>query len=560
MTGHLLKIIELIFLHIHTIKYLKFSQVFYRFLYIVNRPSLSLRVDNAKYFSPVAPIGTPKANSSVDASGKVYFFGGCLGKNQIKWGAENKDKLWQYNLHYFDFLNGKNLEQTICVESWLVSDWIKANPPCKTIGWDPYPTSLRIINWIKWSHNVQRLPAGFVENLFLQTRWLRKRLEYHLLANHLFVNAKALVFSGVSFAGDEAEEWLIKGISILRHEIDEQILSDGGHFERSPMYHSIILEDVLDLISVLKTPSRKLPPIVINFSVFLEQKVVLMVSWLREMCHPDGQISFFNDTTFAVAPTLMELETYAASLDLKLQPPDYRKAFNCKHLQDSGFISVCYDRNTRLIADVGSITPDYQPGHSHAESLSFELSIEGERFFVNSGISTYESSDLRLFQRATKSHNTVEVDGKNSSEIWSSFRVAKRAVVSNVSLRSEGGTITFCGTHDGYSNRTSKVMHYREWIMRQGLISIADRIDGEFKSAVFFLHIHPNVVAKQIDDKAVCLTGQYGTKLCATFHGGLLKLTKGKWNSSFCQSSTNQCIQVEFYTHKLTTEITWAIQ
>ena len=256
-----------------------------------------------------------------------------------------------------------------------------------------------------------------------------------MLANHLFANAKALVFSGVSFAGEEADEWLITGIKILRREIDEQILSDGGHFERSPMYHSTILEDILDLISLLKFTSKKLSPTIRNFSVFLEEKAVLMVSWLREMCHPDGQISFFNDATFMVAPTLVELERYAASLDLKLQPPDYSKSVSYMYLQKSGFISVCWDRNTRLIADIGSIKPDYQPGHSHAESLSFELSIEGERFFVNSGISTYESSDLRLFQRATKSHNTVEVDGKNSSEIWSSFRVAKRAVVSNVSLQ-----------------------------------------------------------------------------------------------------------------------------
>jgi hypothetical protein len=40
----------------------------------------------------------------------------------------------------------------------------------------------------------------------MQVRFLRKRLEVHLLGNHLFANAKALVFAGLYFSGDEAEE------------------------------------------------------------------------------------------------------------------------------------------------------------------------------------------------------------------------------------------------------------------------------------------------------------------------------------------------------------------
>ena len=66
----------------------------------------------------------------------------------------------------------------------------------------------------------------------MQARWLARRVEWHLLANHLFVNAKALVFAGLFFEGPEADRWLSTGISILREEIDEQILPDGAQFER----------------------------------------------------------------------------------------------------------------------------------------------------------------------------------------------------------------------------------------------------------------------------------------------------------------------------------------
>ena len=86
-------------------------------------------------------------------------------------------------------------------------------------------------------------------------------------------------------------------------------------------------------------------------------------------------------------------------------------------------------RDLKVMYDAGNIGPSYQPGHSHAQSLSFELSYKGKKVFVNSGISEYENSKIRSFQRSTASHNTIEINGMNSSDVWHSFRVAKRAKV-----------------------------------------------------------------------------------------------------------------------------------
>ena len=67
--------------------------------------------------------------------------------------------------------------------------------------------------------------------------------------------------------------------------------------------------------------------------------------------------------------------------------------------------------------------PDYIPGHAHADTLSFELSIGAQRVFVNSGTSEYGLSPKRLNQRKTAAHNTVEVDGKDSSQVWSGLEL-----------------------------------------------------------------------------------------------------------------------------------------
>jgi uncharacterized heparinase superfamily protein len=64
-------------------------------------------------------------------------------------------------------------------------------------------------------------------------------------------NAKALVFAGLFFGGGEGNALLRKGIGLLERQASEQILADGGHFELSPTYHALVLEDLLDVSNLL---------------------------------------------------------------------------------------------------------------------------------------------------------------------------------------------------------------------------------------------------------------------------------------------------------------------
>ena len=148
--------------------------------------------------------------------------------------------LWLFNLHYFDDLHARDsgLREERALRG-LIQDWIQGNPPGVEPGWDPYVISARVVNWIKWALRGRRLPDGVLDNLSIQTRYLANRLEYSLLGNHLLTNAKALVFAGLFFSGTEADGWLRTGLGILRKQLPEQILRDGGHFELSPMYHSL---------------------------------------------------------------------------------------------------------------------------------------------------------------------------------------------------------------------------------------------------------------------------------------------------------------------------------
>ena len=148
-----------------------------------------------------------------------------------------------------------------------------------------------------------------------------------------------------------------------------------------------------------------------------------MFIWLETMIHPDGEISFFNDSAIEIAPNLDELKKYAQRLGVNYSFAKFNKV---TLLRDSGYIRYTSNNLVGLL-DVAPIGPDYIPGHAHADTLSFEISIFGQRLLVNSGISEYGVSSVRQYERSTMAHNTVVINNENSSEIWSGFRVARRA-------------------------------------------------------------------------------------------------------------------------------------
>ncbi len=277
----------------------------------------------------------------------------------------------------------------------LVARWVLENPPGRGSGWEPYPTSLRIVNWVKWALAGNALEEVARQSLAVQTRFLRERLETHLLGNHLWANAKALVFAGAFFDGAEAEAWRVKGLGLLRRELEEQILPDGGHFERSPMYHAIVLEDVLDLLQL----ARVYPGRFTDEHVAAWREIVpRMHRWLRVMTHPDGGISFFNDAAFDIAPALAALTEYAAALGVAC---DLAPLADIEALTGSGYVRLQFGPAV-MIADVGEIGPDHLPGHAHADTLSCELSLRGRRVLVNAGTSTYKVTASGRARRATR--------------------------------------------------------------------------------------------------------------------------------------------------------------
>jgi len=395
-----------------------------------------------------------------------------------------------------------------------------------------------------------------LDSLAAQTRFLAKRLEWHLLGNHLFVNAKALVVAGLFFEGAEADLWRETGWRILRAEIPEQILADGGQFERSPMYHALAVEDMLDLLDAMRAwpcvcaePDERL----------VAARIGAMREFLLGVCHPDGEVAFFNDSVAGVAPTPAELEEYAARLGL---PQVLQKAGvgvtsspSAVHFAATGMVRLAAG-DAVAIVDVGEIGPDYLPGHAHADTLSFELSIGGRRVLVNSGISQYGVGPERLRQRGTAAHNTVSVAGADSSEVWGGFRVARRARVSGVAVGSNEGECRARGTHDGFRRLPGGGTHTRGWALAEGRLTVTDEVDARQQPESHW-HFAPGFELSVGSDPAILRASDGEISLELNAEGAAWRVTRSTYSPRFGVSLPNAKAVARFTGRAAKVSIGW---
>ncbi|MGD9597528.1 MAG: heparinase II/III family protein [Steroidobacteraceae bacterium] len=458
------------------------------------------------------------------------FLNRPLRLGEVGWDCPSVSRLWRYHLHYFDWLMDDRIppgEQRKLVDCWIAGN---APPSSRRIGtgWEPYPLSLRIVNWIKWDlemrrHGASGLPDGATLSLATQARQLAARLEYHLLGNHLWANAKALVFAGVYFNGDEADRWVAKGLQLVERELAEQVLPDGGHFELSPMYHAIFLEDLLDLLNLYAVfPGRFRAEVARRIT----DKSVAMLWWLRKLTHPDGRPAQFNDCALDGAPHVNELAAFAGRLGL--QTANHHTTQSAL-LTSSGYARL-QEGSAVLLADVGRAGPDYMPGHAHADALSFELSLWGERVCVNGGTSTYDVSPERLRERGTAAHNTVTVDGRNSSDVWGSFRLGRRIVNVSAELREARDCSILEGSFMGFYHAGRWCRHHRTWKLTRQSLEICDEVSGLFRSCEAQFRLTPGWSAT-LTDRGCLIHSQ--DRVIELDTSSTIRIERGKWAPNF---------------------------
>lgn len=400
-----------------------------------------------------------------------------LGFPNVNWrlGNVSSHRLWTITLHYHEWLSSLAelgvadtaiREKIIAfLNDWMISCRLSTNGS-RSLAWNSYAIATRIRSWIRiWNRLEHLFPINFrnklLDVLWLQACYLRDHLEWDLRANHLLRDAVGLAWAGRFFNEPVAQEWMECATKIAVEQSLEQVLPDGGHFERSPMYHMHALHDFMELktLVVNTTASSELAEIISR-----------MQSYLRWTMHPDGTIPLFNDAAHNGAgdPTVLTASSIAEK-----SPPKGGKVF-----PETGTV-VWHSTDWTIFLDAGIVGPDQQPGHAHADTLTMEISYLGNKLIVDPGTYSYDQDKRRRYDRSTAAHNTVCIDGFDSSEVWHIFRLGRRAKVSKVSF-SFDPKVTFEATHAGYSNLHGAPIHRRHVQLNppQNSLDVEDEITG----------------------------------------------------------------------------------
>jgi uncharacterized heparinase superfamily protein len=504
----------------NTLKYLKFIQVYAFFKSKIKKNSVikDSHVMSHKLYQTVA-LKTVIPELDLDANyycrfkpellleGKFTFLNKTRNVDLSSWIVPDCSHLWNYNLHYFEFCislgalyNQTQNELWYKVFKDILRAWIKNNGSTCNDAWKPYTISLRIPNLLitlELFGNLFMQDDEFkqevVASIYNQYKFLENNKEIHLLGNHYFENLKTCILCNILF-GEMGK--LDKNMNALKKQIKEQILPDGMHFERSVMYHKIILEGVIRIAFW----TQQIDKMYSNYFVPVIQK---MINCAVSLENGMGKMPLFNDAGDGVAKETYQLIRAANRLFGVI--PHQQDLF-----MDAGYAKL-YSDDIAVMFDSGIIGPDYMPGHGHCDALSFELSKNNRPVFVNSGTYQYQG-ELRSFFRSTESHNTVVINDEQQSECWGEHRVARRISHVNIDLsidcRSATGTYI---NHKGSKHRR-KIGFYAP-----GVFLVVDKVLSREKVLVrSFLHTHPNYRYRKIQSSIEVIDSQ-GKRICVVY-------------------------------------------
>ena len=406
---------------------------------------------------------------------------------------EGNNALWRMNLSYFGYaapLLAAGDERALEAVCTLVRSLERQNP-FSAPGvfrdvWNPYSTSHRLINLLAGLHlfihcgvpgRIGAGPVADMQALLLRhirfcAAFVRRNLERDLQYNHLLKNLVALAVYACSLGALPVVWYFLNRAAPA--SVESQVLEDGGHAERCPMYHVLSMLDLMTLVD-----AQVLCPAA---SERIGSHLARMRRALPVMTHPDGEIALFNDSWIGEAPparALVEDESGSGGSALVLDRSGYVQ------LRSGG---------DAAIFDCGPCGPENNPAHAHADFLAMELSIAGRRFLVDFGVPTYSAGERRDLARSARAHNGPRFEGIEPIEFWLSFRVGRRGCAYRLSrLSHPPGTPLWCaGWQDGYSTIAATVARCVALYPGRGVLIVDIWLGGAgYEAGVDFLVSDP---------------------------------------------------------------------
>ena len=485
---------------------------------IVNGTFDVLGLSGVSYGSPVNWRRDPLAGREAPSghwSRVPYLDHERVGDHKVTWELNRHQ--WLITLGQAWLLTGDTRYPTAAAS--LLRDWLTSNPPKQGINWcSALELAFRVQSWIhalRLMHDAPQLDAALrtelVASAALQIDHIVRNLSTWFSPNtHLTGEALAILSAGCAWPDlPHAARWRTLGWKILCDELPKQLRPDGVYFEQSAWYQAYTLD-----FYTLGLMWASFAGLVIPIGT--TDRIRDAARALRAVTRPDGTIAMlgdddggrtlplthapFGDMTASLwrAAALLQDETLVPPVDtsrstlLWLEGVSVFDAMRSKDarlgrrassaLRDGGWVTMTEqaptaDRDHWLVLDAGPHGA-LSNAHSHADALAIDLSVHGVPIFVDPGTCAYVGVQRRRF-RSTAVHNTVTVDGADSSEQGSAFnwRTATDTRLDGFGVCT--GAQFVIASHDGYARLADPVRHTRLVLrLHQRYWLMLDTIDG----------------------------------------------------------------------------------
>jgi len=483
------------------------------------------------------------------AAGTPTFFNRTLRIAQgttVDWFDDRLDEqpaIWRLKLYAFEPLewlclgfNPGNSSLQPTFDGW-VSDWeasVTIGPGYLRRTWTPWAVSLRVLRWCRYLAWRAGSPDGSGDQtlhrqLYRNALFLENHVEWDVGGNHLVENGTALVAAGVCF---DEQRWIDAGVGVLRHVAATQFLDDGCHFERSPMYHVVVLTRYLTACDLLERSGRRPPG---ELCATAERAA----AFLRHLRPPDGHIPLLNDAVYGQALSLESCLRYADAVGFDSPNGGHLDADG--RLPASGYCWLPTAAGTMLV-DGGAVGPPHLPGHSHSDTLSVLLWLGGRRVVTDTGTFGYVSGPRRQYARGVRGHNTVQVGDLEPIAIGGAYLMGRRA---EPTARYEPGPISlFEGRYEVHPARGQRYSHHRAvyagdswWLLRDTLRGHPARpVRGR-------LHLHPDAEASLEPTGRTRVDVGDATAFVSPLEGGEITVTTGPYFPAFGVETSRRVLE-----------------
>ncbi len=366
----------------------------------------------------------------------------------------------------------------------LVYEWIYNFSERGGIGDEPRVLARRILSFLSHSpfvlRGVRRQRSGrFKRMLASQIHLLSTRLDQAPEGLPRLDVLSTLVMAGLCLS--QHEQLLSDTIPLLLHELEQQVLEDGGHCSRNPGALLHILFGILPLKRCFEGRGKEVPK-------ELLRAVDAMIAMTRFLRMGDSSLARFNGHSVTPTNALATLLThYSSPEDHLKKSPQIAIGSGYYRLQAGPSILIC---------DVGSPPPVSIDARAHAGCLSFELSVRHFALVVNAGAFMEEDEEWQRYARSTRAHSTLTIDNHSSGGFLNNGHLIGPHEV----LVEETGPLSLKAAHKGYESRFG-FTHFRSCTLSPDGLRLAgrDRLEktgqeatqaGDLSFQIRF-HLHP---------------------------------------------------------------------